>query len=308
MILGLATLLLLGCGEGMPEDGSRNDNLGKADKTQASCQDLGGHCAGLGAGGPVACQQGYAAAQASHGCGTSGALGQSTTCCVPTQPGPTVHDFVKGHDGTTHLVEPGDLIRIKLAGNPTTGYQWKLDPASSLPLAKETYEPDQPTLCCGYGGTYIFELSVPKNATAGSQFNLHFDYYRPWEGTSSAIDTFDLELKVKGSGPTPNQHKLIKADSGKSLSVKPGDKIVVELAGNPTTGYQWKQKAGALTIDKETYVPDQPIVTGSGGTYIFELTIPAATGKVYDLQFDYYRPWEGPGSAIETFKVTLIVP
>jgi predicted secreted protein len=309
MILGLTTLLFLGCGQGMTEDGSqKTDNLGKADKTQTSCQDLGGYCAGLGAGGVVACQQGYTEAQASHGCGSSGLVGQSTTCCLPAQPAPTVHELNKGHDKTTVQVEAGDLIRIKLAGNPTTGYQWKLDPASSLPLDKETYVPDQPTLCCGYGGIYTFELSVPKTAAAGSTFALHFDYYRPWEGTSQAIDTFDLELKVKGSAPAPGEHKLVKGDNGKSLQVQPGDKVLVELAGNPTTGYQWKQKAGALPLAKETYVPDQPILTGSGGTYTFELTIPAAAGKVYDLQFDYFRPWEGPGSAIETFKVTLIVP
>ena len=82
----------------------------------------------------------------------------------------------------------------------------------------------------------------------------------------------------------------------------------IELAGNPTTGYEWFafQNSDLFEITNE-YTPDStdPDITGAGGTYTFTLT-PLKAGEC-EVSFVYQRPWE----AIEladtsyTFYITV---
>ena len=82
----------------------------------------------------------------------------------------------------------------------------------------------------------------------------------------------------------------------------------IELAGNPTTGYEWYafQNSDLFDITNE-YTPDStdPNITGAGGTYTFTLT-PLKAGEC-EVSFVYQRPWE----AIEladtsyTFYITV---
>jgi len=103
---------------------------------------------------------------------------------------------------------------------------------------------------------------------------------------------------------------LTTADNGKTLQVQPGDRVQVELASNPTTGFAWHLAKSSLVLESSDYIPDQPAQVGSGGIERLVLQVPAsaAPGSIHELRLDYYRSWEGPSSAVETFKVTLIVP
>jgi len=93
-------------------------------------------------------------------------------------------------------------------------------------------------------------------------------------------------------------------------TIEQGDTIDVQLPGNPTTGYAWHLLASSKSfpLQKEEYVPDQPQLTGSGGTYHFYFTADLfSVGQTFKLSFAYYRSWEGHDSAIETFDVTIVV-
>jgi predicted secreted protein len=109
---------------------------------------------------------------------------------------------------------------------------------------------------------------------------------------------------------TTNDIVITKDMNGTTQTIDQGDTIDVQLEGNPTTGYAWKLLASSRSfpLQKEEYVPDQPQLTGSGGTYHFYFTADVfSVGKEFKLDFAYFRSWEGHQNAIETFTVTIAV-
>lgn len=83
------------------------------------------------------------------------------------------------------------------------------------------------------------------------------------------------------------------------LWVKMGESFEIKLAGNPSTGYLWAlaRLPESFFLLNESYVPDQPIKVGSGGTYHF--TFVAMKPKIEgDFLFFMLRPWE-PFAPIE---------
>jgi inhibitor of cysteine peptidase len=98
-------------------------------------------------------------------------------------------------------------------------------------------------------------------------------------------------------------------DNGKTVALHTGDKLVVSLGGNITTGYSWNiveplppmlHLLGACE-----YVPDQPIRAGSPGTFIFRFQADS-TGSS-NLNLAYARPWEKNVPPYSTFKVSVVV-
>jgi len=103
---------------------------------------------------------------------------------------------------------------------------------------------------------------------------------------------------------------ITEAMNGTTQTIKVGEKIDVQLAGNPTTGYAWHLLASSKSfpLQKEEYVPSKPQLIGSGGTYHFYFTADTfSAGKVFTLSFSYYRSWEGVSKAIKTFTVKIAV-
>jgi inhibitor of cysteine peptidase len=74
-----------------------------------------------------------------------------------------------------------------------------------------------------------------------------------------------------------------------------GDTVVVSLAANATTGYEWTFTGGdTFTIEKSEYVPDPnpDELVGKGGTQVVTLTVTEAGES--DLTGTYARSWETP--------------
>lgn len=103
-----------------------------------------------------------------------------------------------------------------------------------------------------------------------------------------------------GSKPAPSEISLADINAGVvketdegSLRLE-GGSLIIELRGNPTTGYSWthSEEGGSLSFRGEEYKQDPaaPNVGGVGGTYVFtyELSEPGAS----TLTFIYLRPWE----------------
>jgi inhibitor of cysteine peptidase len=84
------------------------------------------------------------------------------------------------------------------------------------------------------------------------------------------------------------------SDSGKTISVPKGGKLIVRLASNPTTGYQWQ----ISSLDQEYLKPvGEPAYElpkteriGSGGTQVFTF-MTLKPGKTI-LVLNYERSWE----------------
>ena len=61
-------------------------------------------------------------------------------------------------------------------------------------------------------------------------------------------------------------------DTSRTIETSVGDEFTVEVASNPTTGYTWSYRvepAAAVREVSSEYVPDEPQLTGSGGTQIW---------------------------------------
>jgi inhibitor of cysteine peptidase len=97
------------------------------------------------------------------------------------------------HD-TVVVARVGDVLAVRLADNPTTGYRWELVPpdAGAVTLDAEGFEPSSAAV--GSGGTATWRLRV---AQAG-RVDLHLKRWRPWEGDRSVIERFDVTVDVTG--------------------------------------------------------------------------------------------------------------
>ncbi|MGA9994437.1 MAG: protease inhibitor I42 family protein [Pyrinomonadaceae bacterium] len=100
---------------------------------------------------------------------------------------------------------------------------------------------------------------------------------------------------------------LSKADNGKSIEARPGDRIVIHLEENPTTGYRWTAEQ---TDDATVELQDSdytPAGTGIGGGGERVMTFEAKAAGTANLRLKMWRQWEGDSSATERFNVTLRV-
>ncbi len=102
--------------------------------------------------------------------------------------------------------------------------------------------------------------------------------------------------------------KLDAAMSGSSIEIEEGELVVLELASNPTTGYDWDlieiDPAILSQVGDVDYKADSMLI-GSGGvnTYIFEAVASGSTR----LKLIYRRSWEIDAPPMQTFEVGIIV-
>ncbi|HET7089818.1 MAG TPA: protease inhibitor I42 family protein [Anaerolineae bacterium] len=96
-------------------------------------------------------------------------------------------------DRTVEL-HPADRLEVVLEGNPTTGYQWKidaLDVSIIKPIGEPEFKPDSDALGSGGEFTFVFEVITPGQTT------LTLIYHRPFEKGVQPLKTFDVTAVVK---------------------------------------------------------------------------------------------------------------
>ncbi len=104
------------------------------------------------------------------------------------------------------------------------------------------------------------------------------------------------------------ENALGKEDFGRQVELREGEKILITLDANPTTGYQWEIVEVDNSILKQVgeaeYDADSPKLVGSGGEENFRFEA-VGTG-VTDLQLIYHQPWETV-PPVDTFSLTIVV-
>ena len=111
-------------------------------------------------------------------------------------------DLAEPDDGKSVDVEVGRRVRIRLAGNPTTGYSWFLTPLEGAAVKAEgevEYKPNahRPGMV-GVGGT--FELLL--RAVRAGKSIVRLEYKRPWEKDTPPIRKFGVTLAVGQASTT----------------------------------------------------------------------------------------------------------
>ena len=112
-------------------------------------------------------------------------------------------------------------------------------------------------------------------------------------------------LMTAGCGS--RQTKLMATDNGGQVEVKMGDQFVIELEGNPSTGYTWEAKDLDTSIFQQIgdakFTSGNPSLIGAGGT--LALTFKAVRAGTATLTLVYHRSWETGVDPINTFTVTV---
>jgi predicted secreted protein len=93
------------------------------------------------------------------------------------------------------LVNPGTLT-IRLASNPTTGYEWAEAVISDTGVIKQSgrnFAGPENTKLVGSGGTDVWTFDSLKTGTA----SITFSYGRPWEGGEKGTFILTVNITVK---------------------------------------------------------------------------------------------------------------
>ncbi|MGK8500744.1 protease inhibitor I42 family protein [Nocardia asiatica] len=101
------------------------------------------------------------------------------------------------------------------------------------------------------------------------------------------------------------------ADAGQQRLLPVGQRLVVALPANPSTGYSWSIARIDSSVVKQDgaadYEPDsaEPVAPGAGGTAVWNFVGIAA--GVTSLQMEYTRPWDQGLAPARTFSLTIEV-
>jgi predicted secreted protein len=89
----------------------------------------------------------------------------------------------------------GDVGKVSLFGNPTTGYSWhyRIENENVLKLVSECYSSDAGNGVVGAGGTFQWVFRAMK----AGETSVTFKYYRDWEGEEDAIETAVYKITVQ---------------------------------------------------------------------------------------------------------------
>ncbi len=101
---------------------------------------------------------------------------------------------------------------------------------------------------------------------------------------------------------------IVQDDRGKTFEVRQEDTIIIRLAENPTTGYQWNIDAVDKSIVKlkESDLLTAP-GTGIGGGSARRFTFKAQAPGTTEIQLQLGREWENKDAAIDRFKVAICI-
>jgi inhibitor of cysteine peptidase len=119
-----------------------------------------------------------------------------------------------------------------------------------------------------------------------------------------------LSLTVAASAQGEKTVTITDKDKDAKVELAKGDKLLVKLPANPTTGFTWmiaKEEDKLKSAGKPDYEPadkDKKVV-GGGGTQTFTFTAQAA-GEV-EMELQYKRPFEKDKEPAKTYKFKVTI-
>jgi len=121
-----------------------------------------------------------------------------------------------------------------------------------------------------------------------------------------------LTLMIEANGIQVSGDKTVTiTDKDKEAKVElaKGDKLLVKLAANPTTGFTWviasKEDAKLKAADKPVYEAAEKGKVGGGGTQIFTFT--ATAPGIMEVEMHYKRTFEKDKEPAKTYKFKVTI-
>jgi predicted secreted protein len=136
----------------------------------------------------------------------------------------------------------------------------------------------------------------------------------PKEEAAGESATEDTATEEDSSIPAPTQEgvatHITAADEDKTVEVRVGTRVQVELSGVPTAGYMWavKEAPAFLTAAGEAGGPTNKaqLEPGFAGGNHWEVYFFDVTGEGTGvLRLEQVRAWESDEPAVDTFSVTI---
>jgi len=121
--------------------------------------------------------------------------GNQTPSPTPTETAVQVGHLVVNESQNTATVymNRSSLITVRLAENPSTGFQWNLTTTAGLRITKDEYLPtDTSGKLVGSGGIHTWDISTDM---IGEQ-KIQAIYKRSWEPTTGNESTFSMTVVV----------------------------------------------------------------------------------------------------------------
>ena len=237
-----------------------------------------------------------------------------------------VYEMGRDDNGKTLKVKVGDVIRIKLKSNRTTGYSWALvsgkTDAKVLKAGEIEYAVDEhPAGMVGVGGNDFCTFT----ALAPGKTDISLGYARPWEKDKEPAQTFKLTVEVEGAAapaagakadakaaaPAKAEVRLNDKDNGKTVKVAVDGTVILSLESNATTGFSWtkadKVDKDILKLEKNDYMqsPNPNGLLGVGGTTVIVYRA-LKKGKA-KIDLTYMQPWNPDSEFNTNYSVTVEV-
>jgi inhibitor of cysteine peptidase len=142
----------------------------------------------------------------------------------------------------TVTVEVGQKVRIRVEGNPTTGYRWGVERIIGQAVMQRgniEYEPASAQII-GAGGEFI----VPFRAVRPGSATVVLSYRRPWEKNKPPERTFTVHLDVQPARPLAGQRGLAaRSDLARRIAEALPEGWTVMSAGPLSAPPGWTGKA-----------------------------------------------------------------
>lgn len=104
----------------------------------------------------------------------------------------------------------------------------------------------------------------------------------------------------------PENVVVTSADDGGTVTVRSGGTVIVELEGNPTTGFTWLETEVPDVLESRGEPGFEPSSDALGAGGMMTLTYDAVETGEGTLKLDYARPWESVRPE-DSFSVTVKV-
>jgi inhibitor of cysteine peptidase len=117
-----------------------------------------------------------------------------------------------------------------------------------------------------------------------------------------------LTLSVAASATDEKTVTITDKDKDPKVELAKGDKLLVKLAANPTTGFTWvvaKDSDKLKSAGKPEYEAADKGKVGGGGTQTFTFT--AQTTGELEVEMQYKRPFEKDKEPAKTFKFKVTI-
>lgn len=106
--------------------------------------------------------------------------------------------FTEEDNNKTITITRGEIFRIKLQENPTTGYEWNITTSEGLVRLGDKYSPfDRTGRRLGSGGIPGWDI----RAISTGDEKIKAVYKRPWENLTGSEETYTLNVRVVEGDP-----------------------------------------------------------------------------------------------------------